>query len=330
MTDTVDSLATTETRIQLGNYYVQAKRVDVAQDAAPAEDGVIELSGGISGTVGTVIAPTGATLRTGDGSGGNEGSITLTEPYRVGDLRVHGQIPSQVNQGDYVLFFVWSDTLTSSFSGTREYFGLLNATLDYPTKLTSQSFFNPQQLTIPPHTPSGVDLVDKQLKFGVWSSNDSDSSATFHSYIDHISIKQTVDGDPIDQTSFSILADQSGREIEIEQFIGDGPTGSHPHGLKLAGVDVTQDWQIGPYESGGSPSGTLIEEVTAEAAMRQQRDTATRWSRDLELRGVEDIWPHYVYEIDGDLYTITYLQRTWKQAGGEARVELTERNDATI
>ena len=310
VTDTVNSLATTETRIQLGDYYVQARRLTVGEDAAPADDGTLKLQGEVPGQDDVIIAPVDSTLRTGDGSGGGEGEVTLTQPARAGDTRLRGKITSEVKEGDYVLLFVWSDTMTSSFSGTREHFGLLNATLDYPTKLDSETLFNPQRLTMPLHTPDGTDLLGKELKFAVWSNDDSDSSATFHTYLDHVSIQQTIEGKPIDQTSYTLLDEQTGREIQITQLLGDGPTAEHPCALQLPGVEVTRDWKIGPYVYQEYPSGKLLEQVTAEAAMRQQRDTLQRRTHEVHLRN-EEVWPQDVFTIDGDLYTVISLERTF-------------------
>jgi hypothetical protein len=62
--------------------------------------------------------------------------------------------------------------------------------------------------------------------------------------------------------------------------------------------------------------------------MREQRETLDRRTYNMELRAGDELLPHHVLPIDGRLYTVEYLQRTWGSGGDEATVELAELKDA--
>ena len=329
--DEINSAGITETRIQLGNYYVQARRIEVAKDTAKADDGTLPLKQPLPGAVGTLIAPEDATLRTGDASADdNPGEITLTEPARAGDEILHGQISTQVKKDNYVLFFVWSDTTTTSFEGTKEHWGLLNAYLDYPTPLESESSFNPQQLRIPLHTPQGDILADKQLRFAVWSDNDSDSSATYRTFLDHVSMKHLIDGEPIGATTYIAVDDHFGRERTLTHRIGVGPTKTHPRRVFDDGkADILDGWKPAPYSAGESSTGKGLEQLLAEQWMRQRRETLDRRTFQFEARG-QDVGPQHVYQLDGNAYTPTFLRYVSSSYGNTGTIELTEVKDAGL
>ena len=322
--DTYNGAGETETRIRLGNYYVQARRVEIASDTNPAEDGTLPLKSSVPGSNSTIIAPKDATLRTGDASADeNPGEITLSEPARAGDNVLQGEINTKVKQGDYVLFFVWSDTTTTSFEGTKEHYGLLNALLDYPTPLENESAFNPQKLTIPLHTPDGTSLVDKQPGFAVWSDNE------YTTYLDHVSMVQTVNGEPIEATVYTTQDDHFGQERKISHRIGAGPTASHPRRIfEQGGADLLGDWKPSPY-NGGSGSGKGLEQLTAEQWMRQRRESLDRRTYEVEIRG-EDVSPTRVYNEGGNAYTVENLRRTWSTSGDSAHIELVQIKDAGL
>ncbi|WP_251961573.1 hypothetical protein [Salinibacter ruber] len=318
-----------ETRIGLGDYYAQARRIQIKTDVEPGKDATIQLKSPLPGAEGTVIIPEGMQVRTGDPSSDeNENSITLTEPGRAGDesLTADVDVGSTIKAGDFALFFVWSDTTTTGFQGTREYWGLLNDVLDYPTKLDSHNTLNPQTLRMPLHTPQGIDLVDEDLSIAFWCDDSSSSSIDWNLVVDNISVQLLVGGEAIEETRYIADSGEYGREQTLSHRIGDGPTAEHPRGIfDASGQKIFGDWG---YEAGQGETGKLLEQLLVEQWMRQQRDTLDRRTYEVELRGSDSLKPHHVVGFDGKTYTVSYLQRSYGTGGDSGRVELTEKTDA--
>ncbi|MCS3827448.1 hypothetical protein GGP85_002918 [Salinibacter ruber] len=320
-----------ETRIGLGDYNAQARRIQIKTDVEPGKDATIPLKSPLPGADGTVIIPEGMQVRTGDSSSDvNENSITLTEPGRAGDesLTADVDVGSTIKAGDFVLFFVWSDTTTTGFQGTREYYGLLNDVLDYPSKINSHNTLNPQTLLMPLHTPQGISLVDEDLSIAFWCDDSSDSSIDWNLIVDNISVQLLVGGDAIEETRYIANSGKYGREQTLNHRIGDGPTTKHPRGIfDASGQQIFTDWG---YEAGQGETGKLLEQLLVEQWMRQQRDTLDRRTYQCELRGSDSLKPHHVVGFDSKTYTVSFLERQYGTSDDSARVEMTEKVDAGI
>ncbi len=331
--DEINTVGVTEVKIRFGdNYYLQHRKANVAANTDPADDGALPLQNPIPGTGDKIIIPKGAELRTHTvDSNPNKSSITLSRPARAGDETLYGEIASEIKQGDYVLYFVWSDTTQTTLSGTVEHWGLKHDELHYPTILENESSFHSQNIRIPLHTPDGEvgNLAKKDLHFTVWSDNDKDSSATFRTFLDNVSVKNLIGDEEVSSTKYIAFDDQSGRGLEISNLIGSGPTKDHPKEIKVSGVGITTDWKNGTYSSGASPSGKGLEELTAKTLMRQQRDSLERRTHRVELRDGADVSPEDVFKVDGKLYTVSYLRRRFRgQKGDRAVVELSRLKDS--
>jgi hypothetical protein len=316
-----------ETRIALdATWYVQARQLTVASDTDAASDGVIPLSSSLSGFEDTILIPQGAELPVHEFEGNPASTrITLTEPARAGDDTLQASIPVDLPSGAYIVYWFWSDTQqseTDSNGNTFSYWGLYFETTEYPGAIDGTTLHR-QSLQVPMNAPDGTDLSGKDISFTV------EMRTGARGWLDHVSAQLTIRGDPIDRTSYTALDDQSGREIRIKQLLGDGPTYEHPRALQLSGVEVTGDWKIGNYVYQEYPSGELLEQVTAEAAMRQQRDTLQRRTHTVLLKD-QEVWPQDVFTIGGDQYTVSYLQRTFSMGAEDAEVELTRLKDAGI
>jgi len=320
-----------ETRIQLGDYYVQARRIQIKTDVEPSQDATIQLQSPLPGVEGTVIIPEGMTVRTGDPSSDeNENSITLTEPGRAGDesLAADVDVGSTIKAGDFALFFVWSDTTTTALQGTLEYWGLIHDLLDYPTKLDSHNSFNPQTLRMPLHTPQGVDLVDEDLSVAFWCGDSSNSSIDWNVVVDNISVQLLVGGEAIEETRYIVDSGNYGREQTLNHRIGDGPTAKHPRGIfDASGQEIFGDWG---YETGQGETGKLLEQLLVEQWMRQQRDTLDRRTYKCALEASDSLKPHHVLNFNSTTYTVSYLERQYGIPDDSARVELTEKVDSGV
>lgn len=297
-----------------GTYQLTTDHVGVTStaQAADSENGELFVDP-IPGTGNRIVIPKGARLNVYD-SPDIISTITLAEPARAGDEVLYGSITKDVSTtAAEVEFYKWSSSASGGVSG--------------PKKIPAENNggpFDRQEIIVPQHTPTGDSVADDMvIEIGTEDPMDGDPKV----WIDHVSAQLTVEGSPVEKTSYTALDDQSGEDVEITQLLGDGPTSDHPRGLQLSGVDVTQDWQEGPYSSGDSRSGKLLEQLTAEHAMRQQRDTLQRRTHGVELRN-EEVWPQDVFTIDGDLYTVSFLTRTFGTDGDVARVELTRLKDA--
>jgi len=314
-----------ETRIALDNtWYIQGRNPDIPNKVKSAKDGTLALGSTLNGNNGTLLIPSGTTLPVFEFIGNATHSrVTLTEPAYAGDDALQCQIPRDIPAGSYLIYWVWSDTQTShTYNGsTTNYWGLHVESKDYPGSIDGTTL-KPQKIQVPMHAPDGTNLAGRDLSFAIETDTDAKG------FLDHVSAQLVINDEPVEQTSYTALDDQSGRNIEITQLLGDGPRFGHPRRLQLSGVDLTQDWKVGPYAAGDARSGQLIEEITAEAAMRQQRDTLQRRTHTVELRGSEELWPQDVFTINGDLYTVTYMQRSFGTGGDRVRVELTRLKDA--
>jgi hypothetical protein len=317
------ALNSPETRIALSGpsgsrYYVQTRSADVSEEAKPAEDGRLVLSNTLDGNDGTLLIPKGTRLyfHKPDGSRPQDYSkeITLSEPAYAGDEVLKGSISQTIESGAKVYYWVWSDQ-------EQDYLGLV----EYPNQLSTRDEIIPQRLQLPVHTPQGTNLAGGDLSIGWVISGPQAGDGDLN--VDNVSAQLTIENEPVDQTSYTAFDDQSGREIQITQLLGDGPTAEHPRALQFSGVEVTRDWKIGPYVYQEYPSEKLLEQVTAEAAMRQQRDTLQRRTHEVHLRN-EEVWPQDVFTIDGEQYTVSYLQRTFSTGAEKAEVELTRLKDA--
>ena len=301
------ALNSPETRIALSGpsgsrFYVQTRSAEVSEEAKAAEDGRLVLSNTLDGNDGTLLIPKGTRLyfHKPDGSRPQDYSkeITLSEPAYAGDKVLKGSISQTIESGAKVYYWVWSDQ-------EQDYLGLV----EYPNQLTTRDEIIPQRLQLPVHTPQGTNLAGGGLSIGWVISGPQAGDGDLN--VDNVSAQLTIAGEPVDQTSYTATdTGQSGREIQITQLLGDGPTAEHPRALQLPGVEVTRDWKIGPYVYQEYPSGKLLEQVTAEAAMRQQRDTLQRRTHEVHLRN-EEVWPQDVFTIGSDLYTVISLERTF-------------------
>ena len=311
------ALNSPETRIALSGpsgsrFYLQTRSAEVSEEAKPAEDGRLVLSNTLDGNDGTLLIPRGTRLyfHKPDGSRPQDYSkeITLSEPAYAGDEVLKGSISQRIEAGAEVYYWVWSDeeiVLNEGQTDEQRYWGLR----EYPNQLTTRDEIIPQRLQLPVHTPQGTNLAGGELSIGWVISGPQAGDGDLN--VDNVSAQLTIAGEPVGQTSYTAAdTGQSGREIQITHLLGDGPTAEHPRALQLPGVEVTRDWKIGPYVYQEYPSGKLLEQVTAESAMRQQRDTLQRRTHDVVLRN-EEVWPEDVFTIDGDLYTVISLERTF-------------------
>jgi hypothetical protein len=327
------ALNSPETRIALSGpsgsrYYVQTRSADVSEEAKPAEDGRLVLSNTLDGNDGTLLIPKGTRLyfHKPDGSRPQDYSkeITLSEPAYAGDEVLKGSISQTIESGAKVYYWVWSDeeiVLNEGQTDEQRYWGLR----EYPNQLTTRDEIIPQRLQLPVHTPQGTNLAGGGLSIGWVISGPQAGDGDLN--VDNVSSQLAIAGEPVGQTSYTAAdTGQSGREIQITQLLGDGPTAEHPRALQLPGVEVTRDWKIGPYVYQEYPSGKLLEQVTAESAMRQQRDTLQRRTHEVHLRN-EEVWPQDVFTIDGDLYTVIALERTFGSPD-VANVQLVRLKDA--
>jgi len=313
-----------ETRIALdGTWYVQGRQVDVADDTDPADNGTIPLSSSLPGAGDTIVIPAGATLPVFDTVGGvTQSRVTLTEPARAGADALQAKIPNSISSGDYLIFWVWSDTQTShSDSGsTVDYWGLYVESKDYPGAIGGTTL-KEQSIKIPTHAPDGTGLSEKDLSITV----EMDTGAA--GYLDHASAELVKNDRAIEQTSYTLVDDQSGRSIKLGHRLGDGPTASHPKSIGLSGVDVTQDWKVGAY-SGGSRSGKLLEQLTAEEILRRTRLTRPRYTYEGRIFDGEEVWPSSAFDIGGHRYLVSYLRRSFGADGDRFKMEIEKLTDA--
>lgn len=313
----LDDFVTVALKTETG-YKPKGDSVTILRSAdASDEDGELVIDP-LPGSNNTIVIPEKAELPIKQTGPERIGKISLSEPARAGDEKLIGSItddvPNNNGKDQFVEFVKW-------VSGS-DFGGLPNK--NEPD--TDEKLFD-QKVLLPQRTPSG-DVVDGDMEMKLVAGHrETPGSATV--WIDHISLQIVVDGSPVEKTSYTSADTQSGSSIELEQLIGDGPTANHPKSLDLPGVAITRDWKNGAYASGASPSGENLEEVTAENWLRQQRETVDRRAHLIELRNGATLNPEDVFEIDGNLYTVTYLRRRFGQKiGDRAEVELTQLKDA--
>jgi hypothetical protein len=292
----------------------------IQSDAPPAEDGSVVV-GSVPGNSGNIVFPKGARLRVwtaqGTPEGNPKGHIIFSEDVYGGDEILKGRITSQLKQGWTIRGLIWGSS-QSQFRDIEE----------VPDAPLSNNFIKRQRLLVPQVPPYGPERLDGDLTVRLGDITDEDSLQNGILWLDHVNVQLSVRGSRIERTKYVVSdTSQSGRNISFSQLLGDGPTPNHPRALQLSGVDITQDWQIGPYSAGDPRSDQLLEEITAEAAMRQQRDTIQRREHTVLLRGNEEVWPNDVFTIDGDLYTVSRLKRTFGTID-KAEVQLSQLKDA--
>ncbi|WP_263787286.1 hypothetical protein [Salinibacter grassmerensis] len=302
-------------KLSVGDYYAKRKTANVKSKALPADNGEVFIDKLPESD--EIIIPNGTKLQVYNPSENPDfnspiATIDLKKPAKGEDGVLKGKISEEIPEGAKVQYYTWT-TSETEFS---------------PPKRIPNSDFNiqNQQLILPVRTISGDKVTGQPYFYAkVELSVGSDQKVL----LDNISLKVTVDDEVINSTSYTALDDQTGREEEIKQLIGDGPKVGHPKAIKFSGVDITNDWKEGPYSSGESPSGKSIEEFTAKHRMREQRDSLERLTHEVELRDGADISPEDVFDINGKLYTVSYLRRQFNgQRGDRAEVELTRLKDS--
>ncbi|WP_103021458.1 hypothetical protein [Salinibacter altiplanensis] len=309
-----------ETQWQLGSHYVQARNKEVTQATNQGEDAVIYLAGSVSGLDGTILMPAGAEIPVRGGS--TDTQITLSEPLQAGDERLIGELEQDVESGDGIIYWVWSDTQqTTSFGQSTSYdhFGLLNANGDYPVVPRDPAMaLQPQQVTIALQTAEGIDLTGRDLQVSF------ESNAAFDVYIDNVSAKLQRSGEPIEETDYIAFDDHYGREVKLTHRIGSGPVKGHPRELTDDSGELLTDWT-----SGQGQTGLGLEQLLAQQWMRQQREALDRRTFQFEERGTQ-IGPQHIYGLEGTPYTVTYLTYSKSSSGNGGTIEVTEKKDAGI
>jgi hypothetical protein len=288
-------------------------------NAKPADEGTLDVTpiSFANGDPDEVLIPEGARLPIFESGSTPRGYIILSEPYYNDGERMVGEITHQVPHGAEVGYWYWNVGGSDHLTRARELPNFPTVDGNTPSKNLRPV---PQKLVAAQRTPNGDPIVGDLV---------AELGADNHEFwVDHVSTQAVIGGDPVERTSYEVLDDQSGRSITLPQLLGDGPIPENPRALDLSGVETTGDWQRGAYSAGDPRSGNQLEEITAESAMRQQRDTLQRRTHEVELRGSEELWPQDVFKIDGNLYTVSRLKRTFGTAGDVAEVELTQLKDA--
>lgn len=301
-----------------GTYVLDQTRVDVTDAAQPSVDGTLSIDE-LPGADETIIIPAGAELPIFEsGTPSIVSWITLSKPALAGDTTLEGNISDDVPSDGEVRYYFWSSSTSNvGITGPRK-----------PPGGTDSYRMDTQKIIVPQHTTQGEHVVgDMLLELGTRDTSDGDPKV----WVDHVSVQLTIDGDPIEATTYVAVDDHYGREREIGHRTGAGPTASHPRRIfdPVGGEDLLTGWKPAPYSDGESSTGKGLEQLVAEQWMRQRRETLDRRAYDLVIRG-ETVSPIRVYQEDGSAYTAEYLRRTWSTAGDTARIELIELKDAGV
>ncbi len=297
-----------------GQYELATERVAVASDAQAADDGTLIVDP-IPGSSDTVVIPAGAVLPIDAPAPEDEvGYITLSEPAFGGDERLQGDISRKVKSGWKVKIYKWAPS-TSGPSGVKG-----------PRDLPAGEYQSAvQTIVVPQRTPQG-DPVVGSMTVEMGTRDTANGNPTV--WVDHVSVKVAVQGEPIEETNYQLTDTDYGRDKTLTHRIGDGPTKGHPRGLFDDGTtEVFRHWAPGP---GQGETGKLLEQLLVEQWMRQQRETLDRRTYECELRGSDSLKAHHVVNFDSKTYTVSYLERSYGTEGDSARVELTELKDAGL
>lgn len=319
------------TKLKVGSYYLEAREAEVRQSALSAGEGKLYVEPIAEESEGRII-PKGQVLPVYATKTGNPqiATVTLSEPARAGDAVLKGQISSDIDLSEYdgpsesVRVVYWTWTTAETVIDDPDHLQAHPAS--DPMAPGEVSALTPQRISVPLRTPGGQLITGQpHVEFSMLYTLSSDNRV----WIDGVSLQLTEEGEPIDETRFVATTGEGGRNLTIEHPMGEGPTKEHPRALRVddAPGPIAGDWKIGPYAAGEEPSGTGLEELTATTQLRWQRYSLDRRTYALELREGDELLPHYVYEEDGTLYTVSYLRRSYGTAEETARAELTELRD---
>jgi len=263
-----------------------------------------EVSGDIEGLP---IIPAGAELRllTSDPSVSPENnSITLSEPVRVGDETVTGQLSSEIKEtGDPDLYpdLVYWQWTTSSHSE----FTLVN----------NDNFFTEHAISVFMTDATGAPVYgDVGINFFVGDP----ANVGFYA-LDDVSMTFERDGEQV-RSFLTTTVDENGPREEQEVPVGIGPTDRSDSRIYTQSDETPQGWG-----RGSSGSSTLSELQTTESLQMQRTSPETRRFR-LRLReGDQDVLPHHVYLDGPKRYEAVAMERDLLQ--GLARLNLAEVQD---
>jgi hypothetical protein len=287
--------------------------VTIDSPSLPGEDATLHLTQGVgdmSGSVeGTPMMPAGAKLRifTDDPSVSPEGNeITLTEPLRVGDETVTGNLQQEIKStGDQDLkpeLRYWSWTGQSAEQ----------------TKIFDKDYFTQHEVKVYMVSQQG-DPVHGPLKirFGV-----KDAYSNGYYAVDDVGLEFWRDGETVKSFSTTMVdeAEDGGDREEIEVPIGIGPTDRSGSRIYTSSREQPGGW--GRESSGSSTLG----ELQTEESLRMQRTSPETRRFRLRLReGDKDALPHHVYLDGSTRYEAIAMRRGL--LSGKASMELAELKD---
>jgi hypothetical protein len=212
-----------EITIGLGGYYLQRRTVKVIKDALQGETGSLFVDPVEDGASTPVVIPEGAVCIIRDGTGvdaGVVGSIELAEAVKPGADKLNGNVSSDVSEGDRLQYYVWASQET---------------TIHEPRRINQQNVLVPQELTVPLRTLSSVVVEGEPYIEYTIAPDDPPTTADKYVRLDNFSMAVSLNGEPIERTSYIAVDDQYGRELTLQHRTGDGPTAGHERGLVLPG-----------------------------------------------------------------------------------------------
>jgi hypothetical protein len=294
---------------------LRRRTVTVDNPALAGEETTLQLVqevGQVSGeeVTGMPIVPAGAELKlyTDDPSVSPIGNkIRLTEPLRVGEESVTGELAQKITSTDdqdlkpQLAYWQWA-----SFSNSEE------------TRIDNDNYFTRHSIRVFMVHPSG-DPVHGPLDVS-WFMKD-DTSSGFYA-LDDVSLKFERDGELIESFSTTAVDETGDREI-IEVPVGVGPTDRSESRIYTFSEDTPQGWG---RDSNGSE--TLSGLHSTESLQMQRTSPETRRFQ-LRLRADDpDVLPHHIFLDGGTRYEAIGLRRDLLR--GIAKVNLVEvQNDGT-
>lgn len=279
--------------------------------ALPGKETTLQLAGPVGTTSNSIdgmpIVPAGAELRlfTSDPSVSPRGnSIRLTEPLRVGDESVEGELAQEISSTDNdnlkpeLVYWQWVASSHSEF-----------------TSIQNKDFFTRHDVRVFMVTPAG-DPVSGSLEL-TWFVGDAANTGFYA--LDDVGLKFERDGEQIEAFTTTTVDEDGDREV-IEVPVGIGPTERSDSRIRTSSDELPEGW--GRDSSG---SVTLSELHSRESLQMQRSSPETRRFR-LRLRSDDpDVLPHHIY-LDGTTrYEALALQRSLLE--GTARLELAELQD---
>ena len=305
----------------------------------------------VDGARNAIVAPSGARLpirvpsQTSDPTAGHHSAIKLSEPWRVGDTSVVGEIEApldidQLSEDAELFYFAWQtgaatvddklwplgyggDPVGGNFSGQDA------------ARLRRQRF------VLPSTTINGV-AIGGQIEPAVIVEIGGDiGTSTRDAYFDDVSIQPKLDGRTIEESSIvastanadatisisSILADAPhinslfGFRIDDDAILTSLPEGGDQQVVYFSDSNVTNNWRLGP---GGTPTDLSLIEIVGRETLRTERRTLPVIQRALSTQPEKagDIWPGTVLQdAAGQQYTIGRYQRLFGARGAHVTCE---------